>query len=71
MRNRNMFQVKILFGNIPNYRLKENIYKSLRINIDFDTFYAIYKDATSKKYGFLLFDERNPTFTMIQDGYDK
>jgi hypothetical protein len=54
--------VCIIFGGMPEEKLKI-IYKNLDIGlIDFETFKNIYEEATNKKYDFLKINIRDETF---------
>lgn len=47
--------------NIPMQRHKEHIFKNLRCDIDFDTYFKIYKDATNdpqNPYNFLVINNK-------------
>lgn len=61
-KTRILFNCHVLFNNIPNNRLKENIFPSLKSNITLPDFLNMYYETnTNKKGQYLLINNKNKT----------
>lgn len=62
-KNRILFNVHILFNNIPNNRLRENIFTSLKSNISLHDFLKLYYETNNnnQKGNYLLINNKNKT----------
>ena len=59
--SRRQIDTYILFGGLNNDKL-EKVFENADLNIEFDVFLELYKDATKDKYNFFYVDSSNCTY---------